>query len=357
MEKKRVEWIDISRGIAIIAVIIGHSLGKYWLGGFAKFIFAFHMPIFFVLSGYLFHLQSKKVVLKKGIFNLLLPYAGTVMIELLILFFCKIFPNSYLYSRFGNANQLIIAGIYGVGSRPTLPFSNDMSWIGAIWFLMAMFFATQIFNSVMLVKFKKNDLLKKGIIIVTLTFLGVSISPFVTLPFSLSAALCSQSFIFSGYLLKRFKLLKQVNGKIMIILLMIWLISAKVGRLSMLSATSPNMFVSIVGGIAASVFIMRVSILFEKRLSGEKLGNIKKIFTFWGSQSLLILCFHLIELDNVRLWGTITDALGGRISYVAIIIIGIVYRILFASVCAFIVKYLPLLRNVYMNRKFPFKFQ
>lgn len=44
---KRIQWIDIARGIAILLVIIGHSLGNYWPGYLGNFIFVVHMPIFF----------------------------------------------------------------------------------------------------------------------------------------------------------------------------------------------------------------------------------------------------------------------------------------------------------------------
>ena len=47
--KKRIDWLDIAKGIAIICTIIGHSFGKNRIG---VFIFSFHMPIFFILSGY-----------------------------------------------------------------------------------------------------------------------------------------------------------------------------------------------------------------------------------------------------------------------------------------------------------------
>lgn len=49
IERKRIDWLDIAKGIAIICTIIGHSFGK---GRIGIFIFSFHMPLFFILSGY-----------------------------------------------------------------------------------------------------------------------------------------------------------------------------------------------------------------------------------------------------------------------------------------------------------------
>lgn len=45
----QVEWIDRVKGIGIILVVLGHMFGLLGKG-----IYLFHMPLFFVLSGYLF---------------------------------------------------------------------------------------------------------------------------------------------------------------------------------------------------------------------------------------------------------------------------------------------------------------
>ena len=47
---KRIEWIDIARGIGIILVILGH-IG---IGKIGKFIYSFHIPLFFFFIRILF---------------------------------------------------------------------------------------------------------------------------------------------------------------------------------------------------------------------------------------------------------------------------------------------------------------
>lgn len=47
--ENRIDWVDISKGLGIILVIIGHCV---YLGGLIhNWIFSFHMPLFFILSG------------------------------------------------------------------------------------------------------------------------------------------------------------------------------------------------------------------------------------------------------------------------------------------------------------------
>ena len=45
---KRIDEIDVAKGIGIIMTIIGHNVFE----GYVKtFIYSFHMPLFFVLAG------------------------------------------------------------------------------------------------------------------------------------------------------------------------------------------------------------------------------------------------------------------------------------------------------------------
>lgn len=48
--KKRINWIDAARGIAILFVVLGHCIGSLE-DSMNRVILAFHMPLFFFLSG------------------------------------------------------------------------------------------------------------------------------------------------------------------------------------------------------------------------------------------------------------------------------------------------------------------
>lgn len=50
--KLREEYMDVAKGIAILTVIMGHCIHDCVI---KKLIFSFHMPIFFLISGYFFH--------------------------------------------------------------------------------------------------------------------------------------------------------------------------------------------------------------------------------------------------------------------------------------------------------------
>ena len=51
MKDNRIEWVDEAKGIGIILVMLGHC---YLNWNFCFWFYSFHMPLFFILSGYTF---------------------------------------------------------------------------------------------------------------------------------------------------------------------------------------------------------------------------------------------------------------------------------------------------------------
>ena len=67
--------IDVLRGLAILLVILGHSTRVGWLH---SYIWSFHMPLFFFISGILFNTEKYPEFLpflKTRLKNIMLPYA------------------------------------------------------------------------------------------------------------------------------------------------------------------------------------------------------------------------------------------------------------------------------------------
>ena len=57
--KKRIEWVDFAKGVAIILVIIGHTVQEGKNGSILRgLIFSFHMPLFFILSSLTFRFSE-----------------------------------------------------------------------------------------------------------------------------------------------------------------------------------------------------------------------------------------------------------------------------------------------------------
>lgn len=353
--KKRIAWIDIARGIAIIAVIAGHSLGNYWPGYLGNFLFAFHMPIFFVLSGYLYHVQSQKVLTKKNFFNLLVPYLATVAIELVLLTFYRGFPNSIIApSRGDSYKQFLLSALYAAGGTVNIPHTRIVIQpIGAIWFLVAMFIANQIFNLLMRAKIKLQF---KAIIVIILTLVGIFSANLLFLPFSIQPALIAQFFLFTGYLLKRFQLLDKVNWLVLLVFAIIWLWDSSFNLFAFEGVTAQNIYLAVIVGALASIVVIKLSIYLDELTDKFNWHHLQRVLLFWGSQSLILLCFHLVDLDYVQLWPQVINLFKGT-NYLFAVVMGVIYRVLFVSVIAIAMPRIVFLRSCFMHRKYPFKGQ
>ena len=70
MAKKRLMWVDVTKGFLMILVVIGHYPGEVDFP-FITYIYWFHMPAFFLLSGLFFKEiaknESSKPIIKKDL--------------------------------------------------------------------------------------------------------------------------------------------------------------------------------------------------------------------------------------------------------------------------------------------------
>lgn len=67
--KKRIEWIDVAKALAIILVIFGHASKKTsWVQPdfIVYIIYSFHMALFFVLSGWTFQYRKNLTEIKSA---------------------------------------------------------------------------------------------------------------------------------------------------------------------------------------------------------------------------------------------------------------------------------------------------
>lgn len=128
---KRVDWIDIAKGIGIFFVVLGHCVVKTDL--IHKFIFSFHMPLFFILSGYCFHAEkysNLSEVLKNRGKALLLPFCKFWLLGLIVTLLIPEWRNSLTVKG-------ILTGWY-------LGYPEAVH-ITSIWYLVSLFGITGVY--------------------------------------------------------------------------------------------------------------------------------------------------------------------------------------------------------------------
>ncbi len=137
--------IDIAKGIAIILMVVGHSCCPE---GLYKLIYSFHMPLFYILSGYFLKEDSlantRSFVLKRWK-KQAMPLLICGIISLLlhnVFFYCGII-NEFFGTLTGDVSHLFGWKDYLLRLGLLIGFLEvyDDPFLGACWFIQCMFFA------------------------------------------------------------------------------------------------------------------------------------------------------------------------------------------------------------------------
>ena len=191
--KKRILWVDIAKALAILSVPISHTLNLdmtlRWM------IFSFHMPLFFILSGYTTKLAEDKKTLiartKKNFKYLVIP---ALIIVLFYFFFTalNVPGDESLPVKIWHIFRETPVGFY--------PYSTQDAVI--TWFLFALFEAKFLMDVVnVLFKTEKN-----GLIFFFFGVLGVALGIFGHHQrFSFDLALVATMFIEVGILWRKYE--------------------------------------------------------------------------------------------------------------------------------------------------------
>ncbi|MGF1567983.1 MAG: acyltransferase family protein [Nodosilinea sp.] len=130
---KRLAWLDLAKSYGMILVFLGHILEAFYMSGFSsallsyKAIYSFHVPLFFILSGFLSKpfLGGLKEYLKLKFWSRIMPFVFFNIIGLaclMLIDFVKGKQNIFAYLSDG---LLLLKGI---------PVFNVTTW-----FLMCLF--------------------------------------------------------------------------------------------------------------------------------------------------------------------------------------------------------------------------
>ena len=139
-KNKRITYFDIAKGIGILLVLIGHlqndiifSYSPYILS-LCSWIFSFHMPLFFIISGMLICCRKEeekdlKEIVRKRFRSIMIPYFWFSLIYIFIVLY------SLLISKVVPLKTLFIQLWYVLG----------MYGMNVLWFLPAIFAAEIMF--------------------------------------------------------------------------------------------------------------------------------------------------------------------------------------------------------------------
>ena len=337
---ERCQWIDMTKGLAIIFVVVGHSMS--WNGFLNNIFFSVHMPIFFIVAGYTFNYKREfEVFISRKIQNILLPYFFTLFFdEIIWLVYAKnlLADNSNIFNHFLYSCKVYAVGL-GINEARTS--WTEINPVGVVWFLPCLFIAEFIFF--LIIKICQEDILKIGFVSIILTLSGFLLGTKIFLPWSTDIALFAQIFLFAGFYIKEKSILtKELNPKLTFSFFLIWAIGICSFPISMNDRKYSIVVIPVMCAIIGSMLIMKFMLWLERKDT-----LITSFFCYLGRYSIMILIFHLkdigsLHLDLVEIYSFLYK--NSRLDYSLILIIA---RLAVCVLLIEIFRRIPGLRNVY----------
>lgn len=285
-KQERIEWIDIAKGIGILLVIMGHTFQL----GMVTPLYAFHMPLFFFLSGLLINREKMgdfgKFTWKK-MYQLLKPW----LIVMCICFgVCLCIPEWYMNLTIPN----LLGDLYTANTN-TIQNSS-------IWYLPCYFWALMIFY--LFNKMYNGSIMSKIIFVVyafTLLFFQEILSlfplPYGRLPLKLDSALLAVVFIGLAVWNRDyiFVVVRKYNGfkKCLFVTLIAAIVCFANGWANMNSLDFGR--IRLLYYPIALIGILSVCLV-SSFISFNKYVKIRKILSFYGKNSMVIFVFQSLYI-------------------------------------------------------------
>jgi fucose 4-O-acetylase-like acetyltransferase len=288
---KRIEYLDIAKGIGILLVVLGHNDFEVISLFIQRLIYSFHMPLFFFLSGYFINTSVPFLDFFKKRFNALLkPFFFTIF----LIYFTSV---SFEKMGFNTAITRTVKSLYGSG--------HYLDWV-QLWFLPHLFAVSlYAFLFITLVSKLRNRWLTWGILLATLALAVPFLNAFYPfpisilgkdyelfgLPFSLDLVLVSGFFFILGNEIRQVTTEKTFDN---------WLLLAGTGGIVLLlNILFPyeidfnirlyeSFLVNTTEAILGILFILALARQIELRTT-----RLASVLKYLGNISLIILLFHV----------------------------------------------------------------
>ena len=288
-KSKRLRSVDIARGIGILAIIVGH----FGIPAIVRVVFTFHIPVFYLITGYFMKEEPVLLFLRKKAKSLLIPYLITCLTVVLL-------QEIVAAVQGADVTRIIWtwvkAGFYGAGSSYHLP--ETFIAIGAIWFLLATFWGSLLMQFVL----RRNLVAQIVIVLVLFAFGYLTAHKLIWFPFGIQPGCCSVLYMYVGYLARKHEnRIRKVTNKAWPVAFLIWFCFIYTFiSFSLVRCDYGRGIFDIVASLCACYCIFFISERLD-RLEWKAIDTLADI----GRNSLIILCIHLVEMDLVDWWAVV----------------------------------------------------
>ena len=298
MTENREKWLDVTKGIGIIFMVLGHSNAPDRL---RLWIYGFHMPLFFILAGFMFNSSKWK---KRGLGSLiknrakayLIPYTKYFLINLIVFSFLELIRYKSKYS-YKNIFYYIGAGIY----------SHDISMpnCAPLWFLTCLFVSYFFFWALLYFdKQKKQFIIVISYILLLLVVCKIENCFQITqLPWHIDVALIASVFMLMGHIFSdKRDYITHNNHRLTSIVLLFGVGTIVIminGRINMVQNQYQNIVLFILGATLLSLCVMLSSFTLCQ-YQNRVICKLADLLAFWGQNTIVFIGYNYMINVFVR---------------------------------------------------------
>lgn len=250
-----------------------------------KYIYAFHIPLFFFISGYLFNFNKYKNFryinfIKYKAKKYIIPYFTMgiiclVAFGLVLPLFTSGIDNNYII----NSIHFILGLLYSRGGP------GYMAWSSPLWFLTALFMTEIIFFTVLRLN-PKFPIIVFSIVAAFGYMYSITIG--IPLPWNIDVAMVASLFMYLGFLTRKFNLINRINLFLFILLLLLFIASVTFNsKIDMNSRNYGNILLTIISGTVGTVLCIR----------SARLLKLDSVLNFYGKNTLFIMGYTYTVLN------------------------------------------------------------
>lgn len=296
--KLRIEWIDILRGFAIFLVLLGHNNPP-----FINYIYGFHMPLFFVISGYLYNDEQSLWVHLRHIFN---RYVLTYIVLCIFNLFLYYVELLFVVGSIQLSSRTVLSNIKNI----LLVNERGMQGCFPLWYLAALSMSLAIFALIMTIK---NGWVRTALVVIVSGTGFVLGQKGIYMPFRFSIAFVAVFFIGVGYLFRKYDVVAYFTNlntyvKKMACLILMFALSVIVigrnsadGMINMSIARYGNPCMFILGALLGTLIL-----LFIFSEIGKRRNRFLNFIETAGRHTIFFIAFD--ESSNL-LGGSLVDSL------------------------------------------------
>ncbi|MCM1467297.1 MAG: acyltransferase [Alistipes sp.] len=294
--ERRIDYVDIAKGIGILLVIMGHIEFNY-----VPFCGSVHIPLFFILAGFLYDIdktqdRTYRELTGKRVKRLLVPYLIYNMV-LYVKYLLKLVLSHTFTVELGLRGFLgfVYSSALFYKNVPTEEnFEGFVFGNGPLWFLTAMAVSSVIFYFIIYFvlkhRFDWKKIILSSVVLCALSFLLCRTLP-VYLPWSMEAALLGAVFMLMGMCLRRYHVIERTSKMygLPVVCLVLFALLHHINGAANLAVQDYGRFMTVylILGLLGTYIVLWLSFWFtrSKAVSG--------VLSYVGQNTLIILAFHM----------------------------------------------------------------